>query len=344
MTEYHRIGEWPSVLYNRLLSIQSTYGVAPEDPVQNQGSYEESKFVGVFGLLDILTGDSNMQSLYEVHRDYMLGGLDKGYLTSLGTNSPCASDCNTIERLFEIYRITGDSNLYDLLNEIANGFAGIRTDGNNWPRQSDSGYDIFANCLNGTYWGTLNMEATVAAVLVESYYISDMDTYHLSTTPKDIWNIVKWIAIKQLSDGSLPRDNGGSVVESYDVFAAFILSHMYILMKNKGDLTYNGDSLMALIRGILDKHWEYYQSHYGVRNIAVVDENISGAFSFLHEMSVHGLTEEAVKTGLLNSYVWSQGFYRINTSVDYRQYPIISMQKTEWFGDEDIKNAFKRWL
>ena len=344
MTEYHCISEWPSVLYNRLLFIQSTYGLAPEDPVQNGKVTEEGFFVATFGTLSVLTGDSNMQSLYETHRDYMLSGLDRGYLTAGGTNSPCASDQSRLNMMFDLYRANKDEKLHDLFNDVANGFAGIRTDGNNWPRHSDSGYDIFANCLGGTFWGTLNMETTLVENLVETYYMDDMDTYHLSTIPEMVWNVIKWISIKQKSDGSFPRDTGGTIVEGYDIVVAWSLSHMYYILKNNGDLTYNGDSIMSLIRGILDKHWVYYQNHYGVRNIAINDSNLGITFFLVPEMSVQGHMEEAVKTGLLNAYTWSQGFFMINTSTDYRHYPIAFMMRLNWFGDKDIENTYKRWL
>ena len=338
MTEYHRIGEWPSVLYNQLLSIQSSYGLAPEDPVQNDGSHEESRFVAVFGVLGALTGDSKMQSLYEAHRDLMLGGLDRGYTTSNGANSPTAADNSGANLLFNMYRIKDDKKIHDLLNDISNGFAGIRTDGNNWPEHSDSGYNIFANCLNGTYWGTLNQEVSFVLTMVNAYFTSDMDAYHLSSIIEDVWNVVKWIGVKQFTDGSFPRDAQNIYDENYDLLTAHYLSQLYNLMQKYGDLTYSGDSILSLLKGILDKHWTFYQNKFGVRNIALTDSKRNTSFYMVPELSVHGYRKEAIKTGLLSAYIWSKGFFRTDCPTDYRDYPLRGMQM---YGDIE---EYKRWL
>ena len=339
------------MLYNRLLSIQATYGVAPDDPVQNYGSYCESRFAGTFGMLYVMTGDATMKSLYETHRDYMLADLDRGYCTAHyshhGSYTVCAGENNATDVLFDVYRNTKDSKLYSFLNQQTKQLAGL-ADSNNWPWVSDdsgSGTVIPANCLNGVWEGILNQEVTIAELLTEAYFMEDFDIYHWSGLPERLWNVIKFISYYQNLDGSFPQTYSlpTDVPEVYNFATATWIAHIYILLEKYGDLSYNGDSIMGMIKGAVDKFFVFYQKHYGMNNISVCDGRQLIPLALVPVFYMEGHLNDAIRTAVTHAYAWSRGFYSI-CPYEVRRNALRTVQRLVWYGNETIHDAYRRWL
>lgn len=343
MTTYYPINQLPDALYSRLQYIQSTYGVAPDDPPKVDGSAEAGYFASSFGHLHYLTKDSRMYDLYAAHRNHTLSDLDRGYLTSHGVNSPTQAEQHAIVYLFDLYHYLGDENILSLIDDISAGFAGLR-DANNWPTTTSNGYTIPTNCLSGTQWGTVNYEADTMTILIYAYYTPNTKCYHNSSVVEMIWNIAKWLGTMQYSNGSWPRDNSTGYVEGYDMIVAQNIAESYTVLDNLGDLTYNSESIKGILKGMHDKHWQFMLDKYGSRTTYF--HGSCNASETVLCACIEGYCREWFITGMLRANVWNNYtgyFYKIHSG-DERIYPIHVSGLGMFFGhSQEVEDLYKRW-